>query len=363
MEAEELMILRDLPVNTRNYTIIDNITGKPIDQSNYTLTIDPQVIGKLNKLKQINEEKIRQAALKDQYGNDTLINTFTPSNNAVFTPVYSDEYIDYRDFNNNKEESPKAVEEEIKLEEEIVDAPQAPTAEVTQSDTLLERVVARDPSIKLAEEQAKAEAEAKANEPIEELDYITSATFENAEAANPNTEVQELQADNSLFTPDMATLQQASEQIVKIDTKKLGQDIKSKEQRRGTEKIKLDKMEILAGKKVAWLAYILFFIPLLFKRKNRFVRLHANEGLELNIMELISALLIGQYFLLPTLTTLTGTLGTISLIGGIIGAGLAGACILTLPVMLILALCGKQVETPWLWHRRIIHVSTDRPIE
>ena len=32
MEAQESMELRDLPVDTRNYTIIDNITGKPIDQ-------------------------------------------------------------------------------------------------------------------------------------------------------------------------------------------------------------------------------------------------------------------------------------------------------------------------------------------
>lgn len=353
MEAEELMILRDLPVNTRNYTIVDNITGKPIDQSNYTLTIDPEVISKLNKLKQVNEEKVRQASLKDQYGNDTLVNTFTPTDNAVFTPVYSDEYIDYRDFNMGKEENVEAIEE-VKAETVVEETP---SAEVTQSDTLLERVVARDPSIKLAEAQAKAEAEAKANEPVEDLDYITSATFE-----TPDKEVAELQADNSLFTPEMATLQQASEQIVKIDTKKLGQDVKSREQRQGTEKIKLDKMEILAGKKVAWLAYILFFIPLLFKKRNRFVRLHANEGLELNIMELIAGILIGQYFLLPTLTALSETLATISLIGGVIGAGLAGACILTIPFMIIFALCGKQAENPWLWHKRILHVPTERPI-
>ena len=56
MEAEDIMELRDLPVDTRNYTIIDNITGKPIEQSNYSLTIDPEVIGKLNELKKINEE-------------------------------------------------------------------------------------------------------------------------------------------------------------------------------------------------------------------------------------------------------------------------------------------------------------------
>ena len=42
MESEETMELRDLPVDTRNYTIIDNITGKPIEQSNYSLIIRKQ---------------------------------------------------------------------------------------------------------------------------------------------------------------------------------------------------------------------------------------------------------------------------------------------------------------------------------
>ena len=76
MESEETMELRDLPVDTRNYTIIDNITGKPIEQSNYSLTIDPLVIGKLNELKRVNEEKIRQASLKSQYGDEISISNF-----------------------------------------------------------------------------------------------------------------------------------------------------------------------------------------------------------------------------------------------------------------------------------------------
>ena len=358
MEADALMILRDLPVDTRNYTIVDNVTGKPIDQSTYTLTIDPEVIGKLNKLKQVNEEKIRQAALRDQYGNDTLVSTFTPDDNAVFTPVYSDEYIDYHDFNKDKqEETVEEVMEEVK--EDINDNPTG--AEVIMSDTLLDRVVARDQDVRRAEEAAKAEAEAmEANKP--ELDYISAEDMQvPADDSLYNDEQTTLQADNSLFTPEMATLQQASEQIVNIDTKKLGQDIKSKEQRRGTEKIKLDKMEIISGKGVAWLAYILFFIPLLFRRKNRFVRLHANEGLELNIVEVLSALLIGQYFLLPKIMeTMNNTVSTISLWACIIGVGLIGACILTIIPMIVCALCGKTIENPWLWHKRIIYVSTER---
>ena len=53
---EESMILRDLPVNTRNYTILDNVTGKPIDQENYSLTIDKEVINKLNKFKPFKQD-------------------------------------------------------------------------------------------------------------------------------------------------------------------------------------------------------------------------------------------------------------------------------------------------------------------
>lgn len=358
MESEELMILRDLPVDTRNYTIVDNITGKPIEQSGYTLTIDPEVIKKLNKLKQVNEEKIKQASLKEQYGKDSLVSTFTPTDNAVFTPVYNDEYISYQDYRMGAEEKvEEVVEEKV---EEISEDPTQAGAEVIMSDTLLDRVVARDPKVKLAEEEARAEEEAKKLEK-EDLDYITAEDIQIDGLGQTNEESAEMQADNSLFTPEMATLQQASEQIVNIDTEKLGQDLKrTKERKKGTEEIKLDKMEIIAGKKIAWTAYILFFIPLLFKRKNRFVRLHANEGLELNIMELLGALLVGQYFLLPNFMELTGIAGTLSVIGAIIGASLIGVCIITIIPMIINAMLGRQVQNPWLWKRRIIHVSTER---
>lgn len=359
MESEERMILRDLPVDTRNYTIIDNITGKPIDQSTYTMTIDPEVIGKLNKLKQLNEEKIKQSALRAQYSDSTLVSTFTPTDNAVFTPVYNDEYISYHDFNDNKQ--PEVVEEE-KAEETIVEET-TPTpvdnhgAEVIQSDTLLDRVVARDPSQRIAEETPVEEPQ-----PQQDLDYISNLDV-NGNPIDPigETQEEELKADNSLFTPEMATLQQASEQIVNIDTDKLGQNLqRTKEQKKGTEKINLDKMEVLAGKKIAWTAYILFFIPLLFKKNNRFVRLHANEGLELNIMEIISGILIAQYFLLPMWVELSSTWSTISLIACVVGAGLIGACVITIVMMMIIALCGVQAQTPWLWRRRIISVPTER---
>lgn len=358
MEAQDSMILRDMPVETRNYIIIDNITGKPIDQSNYTLSIDAEVIGKLNKLKKINEEKVKQAALRDKYGNTSIASTFTPKDNAVFTPVYNDEYIDFHDFNDNKEEEINMIDTPEK--EEVVETPtaqpeQAQHAEVIQSDTLLDRVVARDASARIqAQEEAKVEEAPKV-----ELDYISTYDPSTEQQATENTAPA---TDNSVFTPEMAGIQQASEQIVKIDPDKLGGDIKAhKEQKKGTERIKLDRMEVLSGRKIAWTAYILFFIPLLFRKNNRFVRIHANEGLELNIMEILSGLLVGQYFLLPKLMeNISATWSMVSFVVCMVGAGLLGACIITCLIALIASFFGNQHQTPWLWKRRIIHVPTER---
>ena len=364
METEERMTLRDLPVDTRNYTIVDNITGKPIDQSNYTLSIDQEVISKLNSLKKINEEKIKQAALKDKYGDTSLVSTFTPEDNAVFTPEYNDEYISYHDFNPSNNE---LEQQEVEAVEEDVVAPveedHSSATEVIKSDSLLDRVVARDPKIRQAEIEQQEAAALEAENPKEELDYIS--TYDPTKDPESSEYVEQpqndLPADNSLFTPEMAGLQQASEQIVKIDTDKLGEDIKPiKERHRAKEKISLDKMEVIAGRGIAWLAYILFFLPLLFSRKNRFVRIHANEGLDLNIMEIISGLLIAQYFLLPKWVTLDGIGITLSMIAAVIGAGLLVACAITIVISIIRSWFGNYSQIGWLWKKQLIKVPNER---
>ncbi|MBE5757882.1 MAG: hypothetical protein E7345_03010 [Clostridiales bacterium] len=340
---EENMILRDLPVHTRNYTIIDNVTGKPIDQENYSLTIDKEVISKLNKLKEVNEEKKRQASLKGQYADITLVDTFTPDDNAVFTPIYSGEYIDAQDFVDKPEEVPQEitapVEEEVKV-----------SAELIKQDKLLDRVVAREGGAPAEEEQP----EVPKITDIPEMEGGLASKLENKE----ETPVAPAQ-DNSVFTPEDNSLKSASEQIVNIDADKLGKEIKApKGFKEGREIIKLDKMEIRQGKGIAWMAYILFFIPLLMKKTNRFVRLHANEGLELNIMELLAVILMAPYFLMKTAT---GTLLTVITIASLVGFVLLVACALTIIPMILGAMFGKTFQNPWLWKKRIIKVSTERP--
>ena len=341
MEAEETMELRDLPVDTRNYTIIDNVTGKPIEQSKYSLTIDPEVIGKLNTLKKVNEEKIKQATLSGQYKDSTLVETFTPEDNSVFTPVYEGEYIQAEDFNSAPWEEEKR--QELETVEEEKPEPYAP--EVLQQDTILERVVARDPSTIPAEEEPKAGGEQN-NE-------------QNAEQNNEQVEnTEEQPQDNSTFTPQMAGLKEASEQIIQINTEKLGPAIKPpKDSRPNDRKVNLDKMEIREAKSYAWIGYLLSFIPVLITRENRFARIHANEGLELNIMEILGALLILPYFVLKDVT---GVWVTVELICALAGTVLLGMCALTIIPMMICAMCGLQFQTPWLWKKRIIKVKETR---
>lgn len=342
MEAEETMELRDLPVDTRNYTIVDNVTGKPIEQSKYSLTIDPEVIGKLNTLKKVNEEKIRQATLKGQYKDSTLVDTFTPEDNSVFTPVFEGDYIQAQDFNATPE--PTEVQAEETVEEE---KPEAYAPEVLQQDTILERVVARDPStIQTEDLQTSENADGNTDTNVED----------NGASDNPETPSQPV--DNSTFTPPTTGLQQASEQIVKIDAEKLGPAIKPPKGGHSKDhKVNLDKMEIKEAKGYAWLGYLLFFLPLLINRKNRFARIHANEGLELNIIEILGVLLILPYFLLKNVPEIWVTVEFVAVLVGVV---LLGMCALTIIPMMICAMCGLQFQTPWLWKKRIIKISETR---
>lgn len=349
MEAEETMELRDLPVDTRNYTIIDNITGKPIEQSNYSLTIDPEVISKLNTLKKVNEEKIKQATLRGLYEEATLVDTFTPEDNSVFTPVYDDEYISNIDYNTSEE---VAKEEETTVEEESKEEATFSPTEVIQQETTLTRVVARDPSqIKPEEVEENVEGEdSKAEGELGDMSNETPSDEAGEQTSAP-------QPDNSTFTPEMAGLKEASEQIVKIDAEKLGPAIKPPKHERPNTKVNLDVMEIRQAKGYAWMAYLLFFIPLLINRNNRFARIHANEGLELNLMEILGALLLAPYYLI---TNVDGNIHTVLFVLALAGFVLLGMCALTIIPMMFCAMCGLQFQTPWLWKKRIIKVKETR---
>ena len=102
--------------------------------------------------------------------------------------------------------------------------------------------------------------------------------------------------------------------------------------------------DIKAGKGVAWLAYILFFIPLLLNGKNPFVRWHVNEGLELNLLDLLGGGLLVAGWLLKSENIIVST---VFLIMVAVGAIIVALTTFTKLIMIIFCLSGKEARNPW----------------
>lgn len=107
--------------------------------------------------------------------------------------------------------------------------------------------------------------------------------------------------------------------------------------------------QIAEGKKIAWLAYILFFIPLLINKQNTYIRFHANEGLEIDLFMIFSIvlyvvgnMLFNQYN------------DTIYLLLKLVGIVLLFVVLLSKLLMLFISLLGKEVQTPWFGKLKII---------
>ena len=109
--------------------------------------------------------------------------------------------------------------------------------------------------------------------------------------------------------------------------------------------------DIRESKKFAWLAYILFFIPLLINRDNAYVRHNANEGLEMNICDLLAGIVI----LLNTFLNVSNVLVSFFLmLGSIVGIGVLVLTTITKLYMIFAVLLGKVANTPWFWSIRMI---------
>lgn len=109
--------------------------------------------------------------------------------------------------------------------------------------------------------------------------------------------------------------------------------------------------DIKESRKYAWLAYILFFIPLCINRDNAFVRHNANEGLEIFIFDVLAAVLLILNAVIDSANTLVSFL---LMLGSIVGVGLLILTTITKLYMIIVALMGKKANTPWFWNIRMI---------
>ena len=108
------------------------------------------------------------------------------------------------------------------------------------------------------------------------------------------------------------------------------------------------KEEIKEGKGVAWLAYIVFFLPLLFKKNNPFVRWHANEGLELFFMDILG---VGFFCVGWFLKSNNAYITALYLASLTIGAILIVLSIFTRIMMIFFTLAGKEAQHPWFFKK------------
>jgi len=108
--------------------------------------------------------------------------------------------------------------------------------------------------------------------------------------------------------------------------------------------------DVKQNKKIAWLAYILFFIPLCINKKSPFVRLHANEGLDVFVIDVVASILMicGKFIKFSTTAAIFGHLMFL------FGIGLFALTSITKIFQIIQVLRGKKNQTPWLWKTRII---------
>ena len=106
-----------------------------------------------------------------------------------------------------------------------------------------------------------------------------------------------------------------------------------------------------SGKGVAWMAYILFFIPLIFAGKKSYVRHHANQGLAINFVDIIIAALIGAKFLPMEFVTQNEDLFQILYA---VGLFIALVSVIVRLAMAVLSLFGKRFRLPILGKFNII---------
>lgn len=105
------------------------------------------------------------------------------------------------------------------------------------------------------------------------------------------------------------------------------------------------------NKKFAWLAYILFFIPLLINKKSNFIRLHANEGLEINLVDVLGLVLL---ICGATIKTASLVWHAVLILFAIIGVCLLVLTTISKVYMIITCLKGLSHQTPWFCKARLI---------
>lgn len=230
---------------------------------------------------------------------------------------------------------------------------------------------AQQENIRRAEE-AQAEAEKSEETAVELDDYILSKDIQRGDEQEVMFRNDNVVSTTESLTPSDAEMVQAGISEENAEQPTVDEPIQMEEQKdepvyvvdendkKGKKKrIKKHERqcsdeEIKEGKGVAWLAYILFFIPLMFKGKNNFVRHHANEGLEVFLIDILGAGLIcvGKF-----LTSENSLITLALLVASVLGVVLLILTTITKIVLIVMTLAGKEARSPWFWNIKFIKLK------
>ena len=351
---EEGMILKDLPVQTRNYTIIDNVTGKPVDQNEYSLTIAPSVIDKLKALKQVNEQKIKEASMRNSYSSDAMVSTFTPTDVSAFAPVYDNEYINYNSIANTNKPTQTV--------ETVVEAPTR-QAKNFSNDSILDRVVARS-SVSAYQEPSTNNTSAPVENNLADSSYTGEPVYVGGSVYDPNAGVRKESASVSIggpFNADMPVVEEKSTVFDHVlnqpeDENKWADAVLDEPYEVEMEETAPVQNEdnSKAGRLFAWLCYIPFMWILFMFTKKKFLKSHVIEGIQLTLFLIIGAGLAFPYVAIDQKWLTLNLDHTLVLVMGILGAVFLVTWAFTMLISMILALCGKRFHVSLLWGRKKI---------
>lgn len=209
-----------------------------------------------------------------------------------------------------------------------------------KQEYILSSQIERDPIP--APAPAPAPMEMPMGDPIMVDNFQPIDSFEPLDASMPN--------DNYDLNNNFEGMDLGSPKIVLDDTQVGKKGKKTGKGKSGPTK-NCTPEQIKSGKLVAWLAYIFFLIPLIFNGKNAFVRHHANEGLELNI---IDAIAVGLYFAKQYVVIDNYWVNFALMIGSILSVVLIAITTIVKVFMILFAWAGKEAQTPFFGKARII---------
>lgn len=317
MEDDKVKIY-DVPSKTRNYTIIDNTTGKPMNQENFSLEVNPSVIDRLKALKKVNEEKIKEAENKEVFEDTGIINAFTPEDPTMFTENKGEDYIDAIDF---KDELAPV------LTEETGDEAVGTQGEFARNK-ILERVKARD-------------NEEEEEQPIRENEF--SSMFEYKEEKEEEFENlnQPLNQTYSYQDPNLNPTAGFNEN-----------PLQNKEVEKYEERVARSGN----NRMFAILSYIPFVSLFFIWTKNKFLKFHAVEGFQYTLYTIFAFLFLAPYVAIQheiiKNVNLSSTINTILLLVAIIGLVMLCAGLLSIILGMTVAVLGKKAHIPLLWFKR-----------